>query len=105
MLQVCPTDVVHARADRIWYLLTTPRELADWSETTLVEAPEREVSAGDRVVLGTGVGHWFRVAFRVRKAVRPQLLSLDIQLPFGVINDEAIRISPFGSNACRVTYE
>lgn len=104
MLRVCPTDVVHAPADRIWYLLTTPRELAAWSGTTLVEAPEGEVRAGDRLVLGAGLAHQFRVTFRVREAVRPQLLSLDIRLPFGVTNDETIHISPIGSNESRVSY-
>jgi len=104
MLHVCPTDVVHAPADRIWYLLTTPRELAAWSDTTLVEGPEQEVNAGDRIVLGAGIGQRFRVIFHVREAVRPQLLSLHIQLPFGVTNDETIHISPVGSNGSRVTY-
>jgi len=104
MIQVCPTDIVHASAERIWNLLTTPKELAGWTGTTLVEGPEREVRAGDRVVLGASMVNWLRVIFYVREAVRPQLLSLDVRLPFGVTNDETIRISPIGSNESRVTY-
>ena len=104
MIQVCPTNIVQASPDRIWGLLTNPRELACWSATALVEAPEREITAGDRLVLGAGIGHRFRVVFRVREAVRPRLLSLDIRLPFGVMNDETIEISPVGSDACRVTF-
>ena len=84
--------------------MTTPKELAAWTGTTLVEAPEREVRAGDRVVLGASMGNWPRVIFHVREAVRPQLLSLDIRLPFGITNDETIRISPIGSSESRVTY-
>jgi uncharacterized protein YndB with AHSA1/START domain len=104
MIQVCPTDIVQASPDRIWDLLTNPRELAGWSATALVEAPEREITAGDRLVLGAGIAHRFRVVFRVREAVRPRLLSIDIRLPFGVTNDETIDISPVGSDACRVAF-
>jgi uncharacterized protein YndB with AHSA1/START domain len=104
MIAACPTDVVHVPADRIWDFLTTPRELAAWSGTMLVEAPEHELRAGDRLVLGAGTGGRLRVIFHVREAVRPQLLSLDIRLPLGVTNDETVRISPIGSTECRVTF-
>jgi len=104
MIKVCPTDIVHASAERVWDLLTTPTELAAWTGMRLVEGPEREVRAGDRVVLGARIGNWPRVIFHVREAVRPQLLSLDIRLPFGITNDETIRISPIGPSECRVTY-
>ena len=97
MIQVCPTDIVRASPDRIWDLLTNPWELAGWSDTALADAPEREITAGDQLVLGAGIAHRFRVVFRVREAVRPRLLSIDIRLPFGVTNDETIR-----DLACRI---
>jgi hypothetical protein len=104
MIQVCPTDILQASPDRIWDLLTNPRELAGWSDTGLVEAPGREITAGDRLVLGAGIAHRFRVVFHVRQAIRPRLLSIDIRLPLGVTNHETIDISPVGSDACRVTF-
>jgi uncharacterized protein YndB with AHSA1/START domain len=104
MLQVCPTDVVNAPAERIWQLLTTPRELARWTRTALIDAPDRELRGGDRLVLGAGVGHRMKVTFQVREAIRPHLLALDIRLPFGVTNNEVIRIMPLGPEACRVTF-
>ena len=104
MIQVCPTNIVQASPDRIWDLLTNPRELARWSGTAVVEAPDREITAGDRLVLGAGIANRFRVIFGVREAVRPRLLSIDIRLPFGVTNDETIEISPVESRACRVTF-
>lgn len=104
MIQVCPTDIVHASAERIWQLLTTPKELAAWTGMTLIEGPEREVRAGDRVVLGAPMGIPLRMIFRVREAVRPQILSLDIRMPFGVTNDETMQISPMGPNESRVTF-
>src|SRR5437764_15290168 len=105
MLEVCPTAVMHASADRIWHLLTTPRELARWSDTTLIDAPNRELQAGDRLVLGAGIGHRLRVTFLVREAIRPHRLALDIRLPLGITNDEVIRITPVGAEGCRVTYQ
>ena len=104
MIQVCPTDVVRASAERIWTLLTTPKELAAWTGTTLVEGPDRELRAGDRVVLGAGMGIPLRLIIQVREAVRPELLSLDIRLPLGVTDDETIRIAAIGPNESRVMF-
>ena len=104
MLHVCPTEVVHASAERVWQVLTTPRELVRWTRTSLIVAPDRELRGGDRLVLGAGVGHRMKVTFQVREAIRPQFLALDIRLPFGVTNDEVIRITPLGADACRVAF-
>jgi uncharacterized protein YndB with AHSA1/START domain len=104
MIRVCPTDIVHASAERVWKLLTTPKELPAWTGMALVEGPDREMRAGDRVVLGAGMGIPLRMIFQVREAVRPQLLSLDIRLPFGITNDETIQILRIGSSESRVTY-
>ena len=104
MLHVCPTNIVNAPADRIWQLLTTPKGLARWSGTRVIEAPDRELRGGDRLVLGAGVGHRMKVTFQVREAIRPEHLALDIRLPLGVNNDEVIRITPLGAEACRVTF-
>ena len=67
MLHVCPTDVVHAPAERVWQLIATPNELAEWSDTKVVAAPGRELRAGDRLVLGAGIGHLVKVTFDVTK--------------------------------------
>ena len=104
MLHVCPTDVVNAPAERIWQLVATPRELTRWSDTTVIDAPDRELRGGDRLVLGAGLGYRLKVIFHVREAARPRELALDIRLPFGVTNDEVIQITPLGENACRVTF-
>jgi hypothetical protein len=105
VIHVCPTDIVYARPDVIWQLLTTPRELARWTDTTLVEGPDREFTAGDRVVLAARIGRTLKILVDVRDAVRPERLVLDIRLPFGVTNDETIRISPVSEKATRVTFE
>lgn len=104
MLQVCPTDGVRAPAERIWHLLTTPGELARWSDTKLIEGPDRELRAGDRLVLGAGIGHRLKVIFQVQEAVRSQRLAIHIRLPLGVTNDEVIQIAPIGADECRVTF-
>jgi hypothetical protein len=105
MIHVCPTDVVYAPPDRIWQLVTTPRELASWTDTRLVEGPDHEVTPGDCIVLAAGIGRRLKVVLYVRQAERPHHLVLDIRLPFGVANDELIRITPTWSEASRVTFE
>jgi uncharacterized protein YndB with AHSA1/START domain len=104
MLHVCPTDVVDAPADRVWQLVATPSELARWSGTVLSEGPQREVRAGDRLVMRAGIGRRLKVTFRIDEAIRPEQLSLHIRLPFGVTNDEIIRIAPLGRRASRVAF-
>jgi uncharacterized protein YndB with AHSA1/START domain len=100
-MEVCPTEVIHAPAERIWQLLIDPRELAQWSGTKLLRAPARAVRTGDLLVLRTGVMH---VAFEVLDAEPPQSLRLYVRLPFGVVNHEHVQITPVGSGTCRVTF-
>src|SRR4051794_12183004 len=99
MLHICPTDIVNAPPDRVWHLVAIPKELAQWTRSALIDAPDREVRAGDRLILGVGVGHRMKLTFRVREAIRPEHLALDMRLPLGVTNDEVIRITPLGADA------
>ncbi len=100
-MDVCPTDIILAPAERIWRLLTDPRELARWSGTKLVEAPARAMSAGDRLVFRAGLLH---ITFDVVDMQVPRQLTLDIALPLGVKNREQIQITPIDANSCRTTF-
>ena len=100
-MEVCPTDVLHAPAERIWHLLTDPRKLAPWTGTTLVEGPARPLSAGDHLVLRAGV---LRITFDVLDTRPPRELTLDVELPFGVTNHEQIQITPIDAHSSRVTF-
>ena len=104
MLHVCPAETILASAQRVWDLVSTPDMLARWSDTRIVQAPNREMIAGDRLILGVGVGHHLKVRLRVEEALRPRRLALEIRLPIGVTNHEVISISPVGPESCRVTF-
>lgn len=100
-MDVCPTDIILAPAERVWRLVTDPRELAQWMGTTLVEAPARGVSAGDHLVFRAGI---FHITFDVVEMRAPQQLTLDIALPLGVKNHEQIQITPIDAHSCRTTF-
>lgn len=100
-MDVCPTDIILAPAERIWRLVTDPRELAHWSGMRLVEAPARAISSGDRLVFRAGV---FAITFDVVDIQAPRQLTLDIALPFGVKNHEQIQITRIDSNSSRTTF-
>ena len=100
-MEVCPTDIVLAPAERIWHLLTHPTTLAQWTGTTLIEGPTRPVHAGDRLVVRAG---GFRIIFEVLEMRAPRELTLDVGLPFGVTNHEQIQITPIDAHSSRVTF-
>ena len=100
-MEVCPTDVILAPAERVWRLLTTPHELAQWTGTKLVRAPARAMSAGDRLVFRAGMLH---ITFDVLDMQAPRQLTLEIALPFGVKNREQIQIAPIDAKSCRTTF-
>jgi|SRR6516225_3136217 len=99
-MDVCPTDVIFAPAERIWYLMTDTRELAQWSGTRLVEGPA-VLSPGDHLLLRAGI---FHVTFDVLDMQAPRRLTLDIRLPFRIRNHERIVVAPIDATSCRVTF-
>jgi len=100
-MDVCSTEVLFAPAERIWHLLTDPRKLAQWTGTTLVEGPARQMSAGDHLALRAG---GLRITFDVLDMHPPRELTLDSRLPFGVTNHEQIQIARIDAHSSRVTY-
>ena len=100
-MEVCPTEVIDAPVQRVWNLLTDPRQLAQWSGATLDEGPERPVRAGDRFILRK---RGMRVGFQVLDASPLQHLSLYVHLPFGIVNREEVRLTVLSTTACRVTF-
>ena len=70
----------------------------------MIEAPDRELRAENRLVLGAGIGHRLKVFFCVQDAVRPWHVAIDIRLPLGVRNHEVIEMRPLGPDGCRVTF-
>ena len=100
-MDVCPTDILLAPAERIWNLLTDPRKLAQWTATTLVQGPAGPMTAGDHIVVRAGM---FRIVLRVVDLRPLSQLVLDVRLPFGVTNHEDIQITPIDADSNRVTF-
>ena len=100
-MEVCPTDIIHAPAERIWQLLVDAQELARWTGTKLFKGPLRPLRTGDLVVLGAGFMHF---SFEFLDEQAPQSLRFLVRLPFGIVNHEHVQITPAGSDSCRVTF-
>jgi uncharacterized protein YndB with AHSA1/START domain len=100
-MQVCPTDVVFAPAERIWQLLTDARKLAQWTGLEVVEGPACLMNAGDHLALGFA---GLRITCDVLDVRPPLELTLDVRFPFGIMNHERIQIMPIDAHSSRVTY-
>lgn len=100
-MEVCPTEVIDVAARRVWQLLTDPIQFAQWSGTKLDEAPASPVRAGDSFVVSKG---GLRVRVQVMDASPVQHLTLDVHLPFGVVNHERVQLIELSASTCRVTF-
>jgi hypothetical protein len=103
---VCPTTVAEAPAPSVWALLVEPRALDRWWDAKSVEAPDRPLAPGDRIVARPkGSLSFLRITADVTLVDAENLqLGLNIRLPLGLRNDEVIRISPLGPERCRITF-
>jgi hypothetical protein len=100
-VETCPTDVVGAAVERVWALLTNP-SLLHWMDVRLIEAPARNLSVGDRALFAASFG--LRVSWTVLALDQSRSITLDIGLPFGMVNRETVVLSPLDANRCRVTF-
>lgn len=100
-MDVCPTDIILAPAERVWRLLTDPHELAHWSGTKLVHAPARTMRVGDRLVFRAAMLH---ITFDVLDLQAPRQLTLEVVFSFGIKIHEQIQIAPIDVQSCRVTF-
>jgi uncharacterized protein YndB with AHSA1/START domain len=98
----CPTTIVAAPVERVWKLIVTPTNLAEWTDTKLLTAIGRPLQAGDRAVYGTGPG--LRATFDVLEVVPPHTFRVDVTMSFGIVNHEVIQVSKIDENSCRVTF-
>jgi uncharacterized protein YndB with AHSA1/START domain len=99
--ETCPTDTIHAPPEQVWELLTNPARL-DWVGVKLVEAPARNLAAGDRLVFGPAPA--LRLSWNVLSVEPLRKLELDIKAPLGIKNHEIVVVSPLGSYSCRLTF-
>jgi len=102
-VQVCPTDVVQASAARVWELIISPTSISSWADGVLVDGPARQLQAGDRFVMRSGPWRVFAVKFHVLGLRAREEISLDVNLPFGVVNHEVIALRALNGRRCRVT--
>ncbi len=105
LFETCPTGVVEASAETVWKLCTEPSLIDTWCDTRLVEGPGRALVEGDVLRFKTGPGRLFEVKWKVGAPKPPRELPLRIELPFGLLNEEVITVTPLGERRCRVTFQ
>jgi hypothetical protein len=106
LLSVCPTTVAEAPASSVWALLVGPRALDRWWDAESLEAPDRPLVPGDRIVAHPkGAPGFLRLFLDVTSVDAEQWqIGFDIRLPLGVRLEELMRIVPLGTERCRITF-
>jgi hypothetical protein len=102
----CPTDVVSATPATIWGLLTNPEELERWAGVTLIKAtPAGPAQAGQLIEFRTReLARSWRVTFVINEVNPPASFTLDVHLPFRIVNHEHIVLTPVDDRRTRVTF-
>ena len=103
-IHTCPSAIVQAPAERVWRFLVTLSEWQRWADAKIVKGPDRPLAVGDEVVLRAGPGRLIEVRLNVADVEPLRRLTLEVQLPLGVVNHEVVVINPISDAACRVTY-
>ena len=105
MVTSCPTDVIRARAERIWDLFTHTQDVERWTGMRLVGS-HRVLAKGDRILFSPGFGLerlGLKMRWDILEMVPPRQLTMDVKLPLGMTNHEVVVISPVDEEKCRVT--
>jgi hypothetical protein len=105
-LSVCPTTVANAPASSVWALLVEPGALDRWWDAESVEAPNRPLAPGDRILARPKGGPSFlRITVDITSVDAENLqIGFDIRLPLGLRNEQVTRITPLGPDRCRITF-
>ena len=75
--------------------------MAQWIGAKVDNGPEYLVQAGDRLIM-TKLG--MRICLDVLDTSQHQTLTMDVRLPFGIVNHEQVQLIALSSTACRVTF-
>lgn len=103
-IQTCPSAIIQAPAERVWRFLARLSEWRRWADAKIVKGPDRPLAVGDAVVFRAGPGRLIEVCLKVVDVEPLRRLTLEVQLPLGVVNHEVVVINPISDTACRVTY-
>ena len=103
-IQTCPSAIIDAPTERVWRLLVRLSEWHRWADAQIVKGPDRPLAVGDAVVFRAGPGRLMEVRFNVVELEDLRRLTLEVRLPFGIVNHQVVMISPVSDSACRVTY-
>lgn len=103
-IQTCPSVIIQAPIERVWRFLVTLSEWHRWADAKIVKGPGRPLAVGDAVVFRAGPCDMFEGRFSVVDLEPLRRVTLEMQLPFGIVNHEVVVLSPVSDGACRVTY-
>ena len=106
-VSVCPTDIVHAPAERVWALLSDPAKFDLWwdAHTDRITPPGPAQPGQTVEAHAHGLGRDWPIHFAVN-AVDPAHHSLDLSthLPLGIHMHNHLTVVPIDAGSSRLTF-
>ena len=106
-VSACPIGTVAAAADTVWSFLAAPERLDLWWDARVERVePPGPMAAGQRIDASSrAFGHRFRVWFTVDAVdAASRRLQLTAHLPFGIVDQATLSVTPIDATASRLSF-
>jgi ligand-binding SRPBCC domain-containing protein len=107
IVNVCPSGIAQAPAERVWQMISTPERYGEWVDATVVAVqPPGPAAAGQHVELTTPFlgRRWPFSIDVVSLDANRRWIDLRVRLPFGVVNDEHLTLTDWGASGTLVRF-
>jgi hypothetical protein len=103
----CPTALVDAPAEAVWFLLTQPAGWGSFYDMRVTAVAPTGPAIAGQVIEGESGPQFLHLKIEIRLVdidATNHRLSLNVKLPFGVTVREDMNCIPIGANQCRINY-
>lgn len=107
-LTIEPTEIAQTTIENVWYLLFNPANYSNWWDAeTIAVVPEGHAHSGQVIHLQTkALGRQWEVEMNIVEVDEMNhCITLEVQIPLGVMIREIISCTPVSEVSCLIRYD